>query len=116
MFINILYIEMVLLSHLGWLAHVQVCLDEARTLLRCGHRRKMLARAGVHGPPATVLLDFGVGETSSTATTAGRKQLDYLKTNEFACYPWRAEIGTRFWQMHVQHTLGHLQHDFWGTM
>ncbi|HQY90931.1 BTAD domain-containing putative transcriptional regulator [Caldilinea sp.] len=105
LFSFILYIEMVLLLHLGWLARLQVCLNEARTVLDavadedCWQEQDFMVRH------ATVFFDLALGNFAATQAAA-RKQLDYLVSNDFPCYPWRAEIGTRFWQMHVHHTLG----------
>ena len=105
LFSFILYIETVLLSHLGWLARFQVCLDEARTVLDAVADEKGWQEQNFMVDHAAVSLELALGNYAA-AHAAARKQLDYLVSNDFPCYPWRAEIGTRFWQMHVNHMLG----------
>lgn len=55
---------------------------------------------------AEACLTLSRGEFAA-AQTATHGILDYLQTSEIYCYPWRAEVGTRFWQAHMLTALGH---------
>ncbi len=105
LFSFILYIEMGLLSHLGKLARIQVCFDEARAVMDVVADEKGWQEQNFMVDHAALFLEMALGNFA-VAHAAARKQLDYLVLNDFPCYPWRAEIGTRFWQMHVHHILG----------
>lgn len=101
---NILYIQAMLLSPSSWLTRVQECLDEARLVLNDSEHdarwqdQYMVVRTG----ETWLVLERGeIAAAHAMASTL----LSYLQTNTFACYPWRAEIGTRFWQMHMHHAI-----------
>ena len=103
---NMLYIQFILLRHLGWLTHMQACLDEMRAVLAAvehddqWQEQEMLLRWGA----ASQAVDLG---DFAAAQAAARELLAFLQTHDVVCYPWRAEIGTRFWQMHMHNLISH---------
>jgi len=101
----ILYIEQTLLVHLGWLARVQECVDEARAVLDGAIRDARWVEQDFLVRWATTCLRLEWGNFA-VAHTSARELLAFLQTNTFPCYPYRAEIGTRFWQMQMHHMLG----------
>ncbi|MCB9162332.1 MAG: tetratricopeptide repeat protein [Caldilineaceae bacterium] len=99
-FTYLLYVKLVLFLHLGWYTQVCACLDEMRIAVQrivMGESRQEQEFLVDH---AQAGLDVDIGNYAR-AHAAARQQLVYLQTYDFPCYPWRAEIGTRFWQMHV---------------
>ena len=102
---NLLYIQLTLLQHLGWLTRVRACLDEMRAVLAAAVHDERWQESDFLAHCAETWLALELGEFAA-AYPAARDLLTFLQNNDLYCYPWRAEIGTRFWQMHLHSTLG----------
>ena len=94
------YIQYVLYQHLGWLARAQGCIDEMQTVLAAAEHDAQWQEHSfwVRWARAALLADQG---DFAAAHAAARELLAYLHTHELVCYPYRAEVGTRFLQMHM---------------
>jgi predicted ATPase/DNA-binding SARP family transcriptional activator len=108
---NLLYIQAMLLMHFGWLTRVQNCLAESRKLLETMQHDTQWEEQDFWVRWAEVCLTQARGDFVTTHAET-EKLLLYLQTNEIQCYPWRAEIGTRFWQASMVAMLGHVAYLF----
>lgn len=103
--LTMLYIQAILVMHLGWLRQTQACIDQMHTVLATlPHDERWVEQDFLAGW-ATLLWMSASGNFAATYALAGDR-LTFLEQTRFPCYPWRAEIGTRFWQMHMHGLLG----------
>jgi tetratricopeptide (TPR) repeat protein len=97
---NILYIRLTLYQRLGWLTRTQACLEEMQSVLDTAVEDALWLDQHFMARWATICLTFARGDFA-TVLAAAQTELTYLQTTDLYCYPWSAEIGTRFWQAHV---------------
>ncbi len=101
-----LYIQGMMSMRLGWLTRTEDCLSESRELLAATSQDAQWEEQSFMTRWAEACLTLARGEFAA-AQTATHGILDYLQTRDIYCYPWRAEVGTRFWQAHMLTALGH---------
>ncbi len=103
--VSVLHVQASLLQHLHRLPAVQACLADMQAILATVDQDAAWQEWNLHMQFAVTWLEIGCGEFAAAHASA-RKLLTYLETNNFPCYPWRAEVGTRFMQMHMHHAIG----------
>lgn len=103
--LTMLYIQAILGMHLGWLRHAQTYIDQMQAILATLPHDERWVEQDFLACWATLLRMLASGDFAATHARA-RDRLFFLEHNRFPCYPWRDEIGTRFWQMHMHGLLG----------
>ncbi|MCB0131293.1 MAG: winged helix-turn-helix domain-containing protein, partial [Caldilineaceae bacterium] len=95
---TILYIQAILLFHVGRMAEARVCVNGMREIVATADPDIRWTEQEFLTRWATICLNLELGHFAEV-DTAAPDLLTFVRTNDFPCYPWRPEIGTRFWQM-----------------
>ncbi len=101
----ILYIQLMLYMRLGWLTRAQDSLNEMQAVLAAAEQDAAWQDRDFMARWAATCLTYARGDFAAVQAAA-QSSLTYLQTTDLYCYPWRAEIGTRFWQAHLLAMLG----------
>ena len=101
---NLLYILQTLYMHLSWLDRCQNSLDEMAAVLAVTDHDDLWCEHDFWRRWNAALLQVRLGDFAG-ANRALHELLAFVRATDQLFWPWRADIGNRFWERHFQATL-----------
>jgi predicted ATPase len=102
---NLLFIQQSLFMHVGWLTRVQDVLDEMQAILAVIEHDALWQEHDFWRRWAATIYALNLGNYAGAHASA-RELLSFVQTVDQVFWPWRADIGNRFWEMHLHAMLG----------
>jgi predicted ATPase/DNA-binding SARP family transcriptional activator len=103
--VSLLYIQQTLCRHLSWYDRCRAALDEMAAVLATMDHDDAWRERDFWRRWNETLLQMSLGDFAG-ANAALHDLLAFVRTTDQVFWPWRAEIGNRFWVMHFQSALG----------
>lgn len=102
---NLLFIQQSLFLHVGWFTRVQAVLDEMQAILAGIEHDALWQEHDFWRRWAATIYALTLGNYADAHATA-RELLCFVQRVDQVFWPWRADIGNRFWEMHLHAMLG----------